>query len=82
MNSQMTTTTISSANQTAVPSNVRKKMNIKAGDKIVWQIGNDGVTIKILPSDWGSYMKGLGKEVWKGVDVKKYIEDGRKNRSF
>ena len=32
--------------------------------------------------DWGKYMLGLGKDVWKGVDVDAYIREGRRDRKL
>jgi len=82
MNIQTVTTTISSANQTAVPSYVRKSLNLKAGDRITWRVDKNSkkADITVLPQNWGTYMRGLGKEIWEGVDTDNYIKELRRGR--
>ncbi len=82
MGLQIASSTISEANQTAVPSLIRSSIGAKPGDKLIWQLepGKKTAKIKVAPQDWGNYLSGLGKEVWKGVDVDKYIKQGRRDR--
>lgn len=82
MNSQIDSTTVSIANQTAVPSLVRKYLDIRSGDKLLWEIepGEKRVIVKPSPKLWGKYMKGLGKKIWAGVNTKDYINKLRKDR--
>lgn len=84
MNSQITTSTVSSANQTAVPALLRSILGLKQGDKLIWNI--DSITktakVKAAPRDWGSYLSGLGKNIWKDVGVEKYIKEGRRDRNL
>lgn len=84
MDIQTVSTTISNANQTAVPSQVRRKYKLTAGSKLLWKINphNDTIQIRVLPKKLGTYMRGLGKEVWKGIDVDEYIREGRQDRTF
>lgn len=84
MEIQTVSTTISVANQTAVPAPVRKKLNLKPGDKLLWQVDEKTQIAKVttLPRKWGTYMRGLGQETWKGLGVDKYIKDGRKDRKL
>jgi bifunctional DNA-binding transcriptional regulator/antitoxin component of YhaV-PrlF toxin-antitoxin module len=82
MNLQTIVTTLSSVNQTAVPSIVRKYLSVLPGDKLIWQIEAENKTVKITPapSKWGQYMRGLGKKVWEGVEAVKYVNDLRQDR--
>jgi len=84
MNLQIYKTTLSKSNQTAVPAWVINQMGLTAGDKLIWSIDPVYKTAKIktLPRDWGSYLNGLGKDVWKGTNVEKYIKQGRKDRKI
>ena len=77
-----TLTTISEANQTAVPSLVRKTLNVKQGDKLVWQVDKSSrtVVLKEAPKDWGTYLLGAGKGVY--GDVQKYMDDLRRDRKL
>lgn len=84
MQTQSVTTTISKANQTAVPSKVRCSLNLQSGDTLVWQLPthakNQTVKIKPTPRKWGQHMKGLGKELWQDIDTEEYVADLRHDR--
>ena len=82
MNSQIISTTVSEANQTAIPSMVRKYLDLQSGDKLIWEIEDMGKTvrIKLAPAKWGKYMKGLGQKLWTDIDAQKYVKDIRKDR--
>ncbi len=71
---------MSEANQTAVPTQARKKWNLKPGQKLMWDLSGDVMKVMPMPTNWAKYMKGLGSEVWKGVDIKKYIDEMREDR--
>lgn len=80
----MPTSTVSVSNQTAIPSLIRKILGLKPGDRLLWKIDKAEKIVKLkpLPRLWGTYMRGLGKEVWEGIDVEKYIKEGRKDRKI
>ena len=84
MDLQSVNTTISGANQTAVPSSVRKILDLKPGDKLNWKVDKKAKTISLkpVPRLWGTYMRGRGKEIWKGVNVEEYIRAGRQDRKI
>ncbi len=68
-----TTSTVSAANQTALPSLVRKSLNIVGGDRLIWEIDNKlgQVNVKAAPKDWVAYLRGSGKGVYGNAD--KYV---------
>ena len=75
----MTTTTVkvSARYQIAVPQIARKKLNIKKGDYLLVDV-QDGVIVLIpQPKQYANYLDGLHCEIWKGVDVEKYVNRGR-----
>jgi AbrB family looped-hinge helix DNA binding protein len=75
----MTTTSVkvSSKYQIAVPQIARKKLNIKQGDRLLEDV-QDGVIVLIpQPRRYTEYLQGLHGEIWKGVDVKKYLNGER-----
>ncbi|OGM27063.1 hypothetical protein A3D00_05685 [Candidatus Woesebacteria bacterium RIFCSPHIGHO2_02_FULL_38_9] len=84
MNLQTVSTTISGANQTAVPSLVRKLLDLNSGDRLIWKVEPEkkSVNIKVVPRNLGDYMSGLGKDVWEKIDVEKYIKESRKDRKI
>ena len=75
----MTTTTVkvSSKYQIAVPQMARKKLNIKQGDRLLVDV-QDGVIVLIpQPKRYTEYLQGLHGEIWKGVDIQKYLNGER-----
>lgn len=84
MNIQTITTTLSTANQTAVPSKIRNLWELQAGDKLLWEIEPKKKIVKIkpTPSRWGSYMRGLGKQMWSNIDANKYVQNLRRDRNI
>lgn len=84
MNSQIISTTLSIANQTAVPSLVREMLNLRPGDKLLWEMEKEKKLIKITPAPkkWGKYMRGLGKNIWIDTDTDKYIKVLRRDRNL
>lgn len=84
MNSQTVSTTLSEANQTAVPSLVRKLLMIQTGDKLIWRVEPEKKTVRIspIPSRWGGYMRGLGKQIWSGIEAEEYVNKLRQDRNI
>jgi AbrB family looped-hinge helix DNA binding protein len=68
---------VSSRYQIAVPQIARKKLKIQQGDRLLVDV-QDGVIILIpQPKRYTNYLQGLHSEIWKGVDVEKYISGER-----
>jgi AbrB family looped-hinge helix DNA binding protein len=72
-----TTVKVSSKYQIAVPQMARKKLNIKQGDLLLVDV-QDGVIVLIpQPKRYADYLQGLHGDIWKGVDVQKYLNGER-----
>ena len=72
-----TSVKVSAKYQIAVPQIVRKKLNIKKGDRLLVDV-QDGVIVLIPePKRYTNYLQGLHSEIWKGVDVQKYLNEER-----
>lgn len=72
-----TSVKVSSKYQIAVPQIARKKLNIKKGDRLLVDV-QDGVIVLIPePKRYSNYLQGLHGEIWKGIDVQKYINGER-----
>ena len=68
-----TTVKVSAKYQIAVPQIARKKLNIKKGDRLLVDV-QDGVIVLIPePRRYTEYLQGLHGDIWKGVDVQKYL---------
>ena len=75
----MTTTSVkvSAKYQIAVPQVARRKLNIKKGDRLLVDV-QDGVIVLIPePKRYTAYLQGLHGEIWKGVDIQKYLNGER-----
>lgn len=73
---------ISPKYQTVVPAQIRKLLNLKAGDRLNWRLVQTATEAKIITEpvtkDWAKYTRGLGKDIWQNIDVHKYIQNLRK----
>jgi len=71
------TVKVSNRCQIELPSAVRKKLNIQAGDRLLVDV-QDGMIILLLePKDYVEHLAGLHKEIWQGVDTTEYLEQER-----
>ena len=74
----ISTTHISKKHQTVIPARIRRALQLKAGDTLSWRVIRVGDKQKILaepkPRSWAEYSLGLGEEIWKNVDIDKYID--------
>jgi AbrB family looped-hinge helix DNA binding protein len=72
-----TSVKVSAKYQITVPQIARKKLNIKKGDRLLVDV-QDGVIVLIPePKRYTNYLQGLHSEIWKGVDVQKYLNGER-----
>ena len=72
-----TSVKVSSKYQIAVPQMARKKLNIKQGDRLLVDV-QDGVIVLIpQPKRYTEYLQGLHGDIWKGVDIEKYLNGER-----
>ena len=72
-----TTVKVSSRNQIALPSEARKKLGIRSGDRLLVDV-QDGVLVLVpRPQDYVAAMAGLHREVWDGVDAEAYLDEER-----
>ena len=67
---------ISSKHQIAVPSAIRKELELEAGDHLLAQV-RDGVIV-LVPrrGDAVDQLRGLHREIWEG-DVDAYLDEER-----
>jgi AbrB family looped-hinge helix DNA binding protein len=71
------TVKISSKHQIAVPSAIRKELDLAAGDYLLAEV-RDGVIV-LVPrrGDAVDQLRGLHRDVWEGEDVQAYIGQER-----
>jgi len=68
---------VSSKHQIAVPASIRRQLSIDAGDHLQVEV-RDGVII-LIPgsSDPIADLRGLGREIWDGIDAQEYVNGER-----
>jgi len=64
---------ISSKYQIIIPREVRVKLNLKAGDKLIIKTNNGKIVIYPQPKSYAKYTLGLGKEIWQDIDATEYV---------
>lgn len=72
---------ISEKNQVVIPAVVRRVLKLRAGDKLIWRIlrmkDKPKAIAEAEPKSWANYTRGLGKNIWKSVEIDKYIRELR-----
>lgn len=74
---------VSDKYQVVIPKAVREELGLRRGFKVRWVTLSDGTVVLELANKqrvgWAKRMRGLGKEVWQGVDVNQYIDELRED---
>ncbi|OGE82422.1 MAG: hypothetical protein A3B10_03025 [Candidatus Doudnabacteria bacterium RIFCSPLOWO2_01_FULL_44_21] len=75
----MSKTTLSSKNQIVVPKDVRERLNLKSGSKILlYPMDETHAILTTQSEDYVKSLRGLGKEVWDALGgADKYIKEER-----
>ena len=71
---------VSDKYQVVVPKEIRKSLNLSKGQKLRWvYLSQDQAIVEPvkLKTSHADSLRGLGKEIWAGVDVNKYIDNLR-----
>lgn len=68
---------VSTKHQVVVPSQARRALGIRAGDRLSVEITPDGIILR--PGGWRAShrLRGLGSEAWQGVDPVAYVRQLR-----
>ena len=71
----MAEVTLSSKNQIVIPSEARKALNVKAGDKILVTVQGDKVIILQKPESWSAAIRNLPRTKYPPGYLKKERND-------
>jgi AbrB family looped-hinge helix DNA binding protein len=66
---------VSTKHQIVVPSEARRRLGIEAGDRLDVEVTDSTLVIRKAPARPSSRLRGLGKEIWTGVDPVEYVRD-------
>ncbi len=68
---------VSSKNQIAVPSEVRKSLGIRSGDSLLFEVRGSFAILRKEPADHCAELRGLHMEVWKDLDAETFVRQER-----
>jgi AbrB family looped-hinge helix DNA binding protein len=74
----MTTVKVSSKYRVTIPQLERAKLNIKQGDLLTLDVQDGLILLFPQPKSYADYLHGLHGEIWKGIDVDKYLNGEHK----
>jgi len=63
--------------QVVIPKRVRKALNIGCGDELVVSVKDGQILMRPKPKRYVDYMRGLYKELWRGVETTEHVEGER-----
>lgn len=66
--------------QITIPKSVREKLHIHAGDRLLVDVQDSIMVLIPEPASYTDSLQGLHSEIWKDVDVKKYLDGEREAR--
>ena len=73
------TTKLGKKSQLVIPKEVRNAVGITEGDELIIDVVEDKIVIKQKPKSYSKKLKGLHKDVWKGIDPLKYVKKERES---
>ena len=73
------TTRVSKKSQIVIPKEIRETVGIIEGDELIVDVEGDRVILKVKPKNYTRKLRGLHKNVWKGVDPRKYVKGERES---
>lgn len=73
------TTKVGKKSQIVIPKEIRETVGISEGDELIVDVEEDRVILKVKPSSYSKRLKGLHKDVWKGIDPLKYVKSERES---
>ena len=71
------TVRLSSKRQIAIPRKMCDHLGIRAGQELMIMEASGQIVIMPKPKSYTDALRGLGKEIWKGIDPLEYIRKER-----
>jgi AbrB family looped-hinge helix DNA binding protein len=68
---------VSSKFQIALPSSVRKRLDIRQGDELIVDVRGSHIVLMREPQDYAAALAGLHADVWEGIDAQAYVRELR-----
>ena len=64
---------VSTKHQISVPSEARRRLGIEAGDRLSVEVTDEAIVLRRRPDRPSERLRGLGADIWKGVDPVVYV---------
>lgn len=71
--------TISSKYQVVIPKAVRKALELRPGDQLLVQLEDGKIVMRLRPQSYTKHLRGLHKNVWKGLEATEYVKRERES---
>lgn len=64
---------------TKIPDEIIEKAGLKPGSDIIWLYDDRSKQILLMekPENFAASLRGLGKEIWTGIDANSYVQEER-----
>jgi AbrB family looped-hinge helix DNA binding protein len=69
---------VSTKHQIVVPSAARRALGIEPGDRLSVEVTPDAIVLRPRPRRASQRLRGLGSEVWQGIDPVQYVRELRR----
>lgn len=70
---------VSKKSQIVIPKEIRERVGISEGDELIIDVEGTRVILRAKPKNYTRSLRGLHKNVWKGIDPKKYVKSERES---
>ncbi len=65
--------------QIVIPKQVRERLGLSEGDELIIEVTGDRIILRQRPASYTKKLKGLHKNMWKGVSADKYVRKERES---
>ena len=69
---------VSTKHQIVVPSAARRQLGIESGDRLDVELTDTAIVLRKAPARPADRLRGLGKEIWAGIDPVEYVRELRR----
>ena len=74
-------TKVSAKGQVVIPKQLREALGINPGDELLMVRSGDRIIVMKKPGSFVEALRGLGKEIWEGVEPVEYVREMRRDRN-
>lgn len=72
------TAKLSAKHQIVIPRDIRRQLGLAAGDELLVEVQGHAILLVPRPRSYTKRLRGLHKDVWRGVDAAAYVREERK----